>query len=105
MDVNLFDSHCHLNIEEYFPDPSPFFERALSAGVRQIALVGLDPISGRRAVEMAEAREGVYAIVGRHPNYAADYASGELEIYRELLKHPKTVALGEMGLDYHWDFS
>ncbi len=101
----MFDTHCHLNLEESFPEPGPYFDRAGAAGVTLLALVGLDPVSGRRAVEMAAARGGVYAIVGRHPNYAADYVAPELDVFRELLSHPKSIAMGELGLDYHWDYA
>lgn len=101
----LFDTHCHLNLADSFPDPAPFFERARVAGVTSFALVGLDPESGLRAVQMTQESESVYAIVGRHPNYSHQYNRSELEQYRELLAHPKAVALGEIGLDYHWDFA
>jgi len=105
MKPQLFDTHCHLNLVDSFPDPSPFFERARDVGVTRLALVGLDPATGRRALEMAEPLDGVYAIVGRHPNYAAHYVRSELDEYREMLSHEKAVAMGELGLDYHWDFA
>lgn len=102
---DLFDTHCHLNLEDLFPDPAPFLARAKTAGVRCLCLVGLDPETGLRAIEMAEREEDCFAIVGRHPNGAADYGPAELERLRELLTRPKTVALGEVGLDYHWDLA
>jgi TatD DNase family protein len=105
MSSELFDTHCHLNLEENFADPEPFFENAYKAGVKRMALVALDIMGSRRAVELAETHEGVYAIVGRHPNYAADYDPQELGELRQLLGHPKVVGLGEIGLDFHWEYA
>jgi TatD DNase family protein len=105
MSSDLFDTHCHLNLEENFADPEPFFANAYAAGVNRMSLVALDVVSSRRAIELAEAHEGVYAIIGRHPNYAADYDPAELVELREMLKHPKVVALGEIGLDFHWEYA
>lgn len=101
--IDLIDTHCHLNVSEYFPDPEPFIKAAASVGVRRMVLVTLDVKGGPRAVELAERHEGLFAIVGHHPNYAADYSSDELGELERMLKHPKVVALGEIGLDYHWD--
>ena len=66
-----------------------------------LILVGVDPKSSRRAVDLAESHEGVWAIVGRHPNYTAQYETRELDQYREMLASPKMVVLGEIGLDFH----
>jgi len=101
--MNLVDTHCHLNVEEFFPDPDAAVGRAKEAGVGDLIAIGLDVESSRAAVGLAERHDGVWAAVGRHPNYAAAYAPGDLEVIRELLGHPKAVALGEIGLDAHWD--
>lgn len=105
MSTELYDTHCHLNLQENFPAPEPYFQNALSAGVTRLNLVSLDLASSYRAVELAENHEGVFAIIGRHPNYAADYDPAELKSFEEILSHPKVVALGEIGLDYHWDYA
>src|SRR5688572_13609096 len=83
MPAELFDTHCHLNLAEHFPDPD----------------------TSKRAVEIAERHEGVYAIVGWHPNSAANWNRSHLSDLTDLLRSAKTVALGEIGLDYHWDFA
>jgi TatD DNase family protein len=101
----VFDTHCHLNLPDAFPEPEPYFDAAYRAGVSRLVLVGIDPASSERAVRLAEGREGVWAVVGRHPNYAQDYDPRELDDLRALLRHPKVVAIGELGLDYHWDFA
>src|SRR6188474_2021839 len=105
MPAELFDTHCHLNLAEHFPDPDAEIAKAKEAGVTRLALVGIDLESSRRAVEIAGRHEGVYAIVGWHPNSAASWNRSHLSELTDLLRDPKTVALGEIGLDYHWDFA
>jgi TatD DNase family protein len=102
--LRLIDTHCHLNLPDCYPDPEPEFHACREAGIGLI-LVGVDPKTSRRAVELAETHEDVWAIVGRHPNYAHEATSSDLSEIRELLSHPKAVALGEIGLDFHWDFA
>ena len=101
--MRLFDTHCHLNDAKAFPDPAAAIEEARRAGVDRLAIVGVDEESSRRALEIAESHEGVYAIVGWHPTYAADYK--DTKAIEELLAHPKSVAIGEVGLDFYWDKS
>src|SRR5579872_4365659 len=101
MPDELIDTHCHLNMPEYFPDVIPAIEAARSAGVTRLILVGVNAETSKRAIELAEQHEGVYAIVGHHPNYAAEYKTEELCTICDLLEHPKAVALGEIGLDFH----
>ena len=105
MPVELFDTHCHLNLADHFPDPDAEIARAKEAGVTRLALVGIDLETSRRSVEIAERHEGVYAVVGWHPNSAAQWCSSLIPQIEELLSHPRSVALGEIGLDYHWDFA
>ncbi len=101
----LFDTHCHLNDPKAFPNPDQTIREAKSVGVELLTIIGVEPESSRRAMEIAERNEGVTFVAGRHPNYAADYDPSELKIFEELLQHPKCVALGEIGLDYHWDYA
>jgi TatD DNase family protein len=103
--LELFDTHCHLNLPEHFPDPDADIERAKAAGVSRLAVVGIDLESCDRAIALAERHEGVYAIVGWHPNSAAEFSEAALNQISDMLAHPKVVALGEIGLDYHWDFA
>src|SRR4051794_17344330 len=99
----LLDTHCHLNDIEAFPDTGTAIDEARAAGVGRVIVVGVEPETCRRAIVLAEAHEGVYAIVGRHPNYTADYEGPE-EI-EAMLSHPKVVAIGEIGLDFHWNYA
>jgi TatD DNase family protein len=99
----LIDTHCHLNVAEFFPEPDPFVARAQEAGVADLVLIGLDVVTSQAAIDLAERHKGVWATVGRHPNYSTGYDKDELKQIRRLLQHPKVVALGEVGLDEHWD--
>jgi len=101
--MQLVDTHCHLNDRQAFPIPGAAVDEALQAGVERLIVVGIDTESSQFAVQLAEEFEPVYAVVGWHPNHAAQYTSAELQPIRELLTHPKVVALGEIGLDYYRD--
>ena len=70
-----------------------------------MALVGIDFETSRRAIELAEQHEGVYAVVGWHPNSASKWSGAMFRELEEVSKHPLAVAIGEIGLDYHWDFA
>jgi TatD DNase family protein len=74
---------------------------AREAGVRRILSVGIDAVAGREAVSAAEAREEVFACVGRHPNSATGFDEREAAEVEELAAHPRVRAIGETGLDYY----
>jgi len=99
----LIDTHCHLNDREAFPLPEVAIAEAVSAGVGRLIVVGIDTESSQYAVELAARFEEVYAVVGWHPNHASQYSKADLDSVRVMLKHPKVVALGEIGLDYFRD--
>ncbi len=97
------DTHCHLNDQRAFPNPSEAVRQANEAGVQTLIVVGVDVESSQRAVTLADQLPGVFAVVGWHPNYTQNMNAASLGPIRGLLSHPKVVALGEIGLDYHWD--
>ncbi|API92304.1 hydrolase TatD [Virgibacillus pantothenticus] len=101
----LFDTHVHLNARDFFEDREETIKRAFDAGVTRMLVVGFDRETIPLAIEIAEQYETIYAAVGWHPVDAVDMTEQELEWIEELSSHPKVVALGEMGLDYHWDKS
>ncbi|HMS54624.1 MAG TPA: TatD family hydrolase [Fimbriimonadaceae bacterium] len=101
----LIDTHCHLNLEDAFPNPGETIREAVEAGVSNMIVVGIDEASSRRAVRLADDHKEVYAVVGHHPNSAATFSTNDLVWIENLLAHPKTVALGEIGLDFHWDYA
>ena len=78
---------------------------AREAGVENLIVVGVQPTDWVRAIQMAEEFEVVSAIVGWHPNYTVEYQSESLARLEQLLAHPKVRAMGEIGLDYHWDYA
>ncbi|PLR80267.1 hydrolase TatD [Bacillus canaveralius] len=101
----LFDTHAHLNAEQFNEDLPEVINRALEAGVTNIVVVGFDKPTITKAIELAETYEFIHASVGWHPVDAIDMTAEDLQWLEELAAHPKVVALGEMGLDYHWDKS
>jgi TatD DNase family protein len=96
--MNLFDSHCHPQFPQYDVDREEVVKRTLAAGCGMIC-VGTDLKMSKKAIEAAERYEGVWATVGCHPNESIGKL--QLEDYEELAKHPKAVAIGEVGLDYY----
>ena len=103
--MRLFDTHCHLNDEAYREDWPAVLARARAAGVLRMLVVGYDLPSSERALELAEAEKGIYAAVGIHPHDAGGVTPATLQRLEELLRHPKAVALGEIGLDFYYDNS
>ncbi|MGM9928012.1 MAG: TatD family hydrolase [Bacillus sp. (in: firmicutes)] len=101
----LFDTHVHLNAEQYREDLEEVIERAQSSGVSNMVVVGFDRPTIVKAMELVEKYDFLYASVGWHPVDAIDMTEEDLIWIEELAAHPKVVALGEMGLDYHWDKS
>lgn len=100
-----FDTHAHLNADQYQEDLQEVIDRALAEGISRIVVVGFDRPTIKKAMELAEQFEFIYASVGWHPVDAIDMKDEDLVWIEELAGHPKVVALGEMGLDYYWDKS
>ncbi|MFP5183098.1 TatD family hydrolase [Bacillus altitudinis] len=101
----LFDTHAHLNAEQYNEDLDQVIERAKSEKVEKIVVVGFDRPTITRAMELIEAYDFMYAAIGWHPVDAIDMTDEDLAWIKELSQHEKVVAIGEMGLDYYWDKS
>ncbi|MBC6316160.1 TatD family hydrolase [Listeria grandensis] len=101
----LFDTHVHLNDDAFNEDLEAVIERAKENDVTRMAVVGFNEETIKRALELAQTYDFIYLIVGWHPTDAITFTEEKLEWLRELATHPKVVALGEMGLDYHWDTS
>lgn len=101
----MIDSHCHLDFPHFDQDRDAVLARAVESGVIAIVNPGTDLESSRRAVELAERYEGVYAAVGVHPHDAFSLDRQTLAELRQLASHPQVVAIGEIGLDYYRDLS
>jgi TatD DNase family protein len=103
--MSLVDTHAHLDQEEFDADRDAVIERAVAAGVERIVTVGVTAPSSEAATALAARHAGVFAAVGIQPNYTAQAASGDWQRVVELAAADKVVALGETGLDRHWDYS
>jgi len=101
----LIDTHAHLTAKEFDGDREEVLARALDAGVRYIVNPATTLDDSRRAVELAERYDAVYACVGVHPHEAATANDQVLREIEELSRHPKVVAIGEIGLDFHYNFA
>jgi TatD DNase family protein len=105
--MQLIDSHCHLDDKQFDPDREAVIERAFAAGVRLMLAVGTGngPPDLEAAIGLAEAHQKIFATVGVHPHDASKAGPETYRRLEELLSHPKVLALGEIGLDYHYDLS
>lgn len=101
----LFDSHCHLTDARFDADVDAAVERAREAGVERMVTVGTDVDDAERACSLAERSDGVWATVGVHPNVAHRANAAALERVAGLAERDVVVAIGETGLDYHYDHS
>lgn len=101
----LVDSHAHLQWASFDRDREQVIGRAREVGVEYIVNVGFDVDGSRKAVELAERYEGLYATVGIHPHNVSQFNDDVLDELRRLAGHAKVVAIGEIGLDYYRDLS
>lgn len=99
----LFDTHAHLADEQLAAEAETVVARAQAAGVAEILSVGTDLASSRACVALAQRLAGVYASAGLHPNHVAGAQPGEWEAIVALAHAGGVVALGETGLDRHWN--
>ncbi len=99
------DSHAHLFRQDFGNELEDVIRRATDAGVDRIIVPGTNVNTSREALELAERYEFIYACVGIHPHEASNAADEQLRDIATLAEHPKVVAIGEIGLDYHYDFS
>src|ERR1700691_6099111 len=97
----FFDTHAHLDYPDYAADLTEVVARAQSAGISTIISIGTSLESSRRAIQLAERFPNIFAAVGWHPTEASKAPDDLRPPLRELAKHPKVVAIGETGLDYH----
>ena len=101
----LADSHAHIDDERFDADREEVVARALAAGVSLIVNIGADMASSARSVALAEKYPGIYAAVGMHPHDSQDMKETDYRQLEQWATHPKVVAIGEIGLDYHYDLS
>ncbi|MGX7594187.1 TatD family hydrolase [Planococcus plakortidis] len=99
------DTHVHLNADQYDEDLQDVIDRALNSKVEKMVVIGFDRKTIKRAIELAEQYDFIYAVVGWHPVDVIDCTDEDLEWIEQLAAHEKVVGIGETGLDYHWDKS
>ncbi len=97
----LVDTHAHLDFPEFAGDVDAVLSRAKEAGVSRIIVIGTTLESSRQAIKFAELYPEVFAVIGIHPTSASKEREDFSSTLRELADHPKVVAIGETGLDYH----
>ena len=98
----IFDTHCHLNHDDLYENRDEIIANAEKAGVKKFLVIGYDKATSLRAIEIAHEYDCCYAAIGIHPTEIFDL---EEKDYLEVMSHvddPKVVAIGEIGLDYHW---
>jgi TatD DNase family protein len=105
--VRLVDSHCHLDDEKFDGDRDAAIERARAAGVERMMVIGTGdgPPDLEAGIRLADRYPFIYATVGVHPHEATKATPETIDGLAELVCHPKVLAVGEIGLDYHYDFS
>ena len=103
--MTLIDTHCHLDFDSYDGIRDSIIQEAADAGVTRIINPSVDLPRTQAALALADAYPGVYAAVGIHPNSTVGFSDDVLAQVRDMATHPKVVAIGEIGIDYHWDNS
>lgn len=100
-----FDTHAHLDDEQFDADRAQAIARAGEAEVRLIVNVGCNVASAEKTLELTRKYPFIYGVVGMHPHDAKDLDEDGFKKLREMAVQPKIVAVGEIGLDYHYDHS
>jgi len=103
--MTLIDTHAHIYYDEYSHRMDDVIQSANDNGVEKIISIGVDLKSSEKCLKLAEKYEAVYATCGIHPHEADKASRRYLYELEEFYKHPKVLAVGEIGLDYHYDFS
>ena len=103
--MELIDTHCHLTFDDLAQDIDGVLARSRAAGVTEWITVGTNLQENRKAIEFAERFENMYAAIGIHPHDAKTATADAIQELKNLAQHEKVVAIGETGLDYHYDFS
>lgn len=98
----IFDTHCHLNSEELLPRIDEVIENAKKVGVDKFLVVGWNKESSLLAVELAHKYPEIYAAIGFHPTDIDGVSDEDFDEVMSHINDPKVVAVGEIGLDYHW---
>lgn len=103
--VGIFDSHAHYDNPKFSEDCDETLKMVFENGVSAIINIGSDMENSHSSVELANKYQFIYSSVGVHPHSASEFCDDDLIVLEKLTKNEKVVAIGEIGLDYHYDFS
>lgn len=98
----FIDTHCHISKDDY-DDIEKVIENAKENNVGMLLVCGCDKKGIKEAIEIAESHDNIYLEIGYHPSETSTTTDEDLEELKTLAKNPKVVAIGEIGLDYHWE--
>jgi len=101
----MIDTHCHLEMSAFDGDREDVLTRAREAGLEAFLAIGSDFEGSKGAVALAEKNDDIFAVVGMHPHDAKDFTNSVFDQIKMWAAHRKVVAVGEIGLDYHYDYS
>lgn len=101
----LYDTHCHLNHPQFEPDLNQVLARMREAGVGRCLVAGYDQPSSLIATELSSMNKDIYAAIGVHPHDADSFSEDVERFLLSLMENPKVVAVGEIGLDFHYNYS
>lgn len=99
----LFDSHTHLDDSRFDDDREEVIEKIKDSGVTRVVNIGCNIPTSEFSIKLAEKYEFIYATVGFHPCDTGNMTEADIDRLKTLASHKKVVAIGEIGLDYHWD--
>jgi TatD DNase family protein len=101
----LVDSHCHLDFADFEPERDAIVNRALEAGIKRMVTISTRVRKFDTILALTKKYDSVYCSVGTHPNNAHEELDVTADDLVRLAEHPKVVAIGEAGLDYHYDYA
>ena len=103
--MTIFDTHAHYDDPRFAEDLHQLLSELPQKGVCNVINIGCDVNSSQLSLDIADKYDYCYAAVGIHPQQSSEAAEEDIDRLRKLAQHPKTVAIGEIGLDYHYDFA
>ncbi len=103
--MKFIDTHAHLNDKKFDDDREELIVSLKDSDVEKVITVGTDIDSSKECIDIADKYENIYAAVGLHPHDAKFFKEDDIVVFEKMAEHKKVVAIGEIGLDYHYDFS
>ena len=101
--MTYFDTHCHLNLNEFDQTVDQIIQRAHKNKVENIIIPGIDIESSKKAIKIADSYPNIFVSVGIHPNDGLKWNNQSYQQLAALSDHPKVIGIGEIGLDKHWN--